>query len=106
MSDSGTLSEESALLNFPAVLIRDSTERPEVIDKGTLVIGGVKPNQMLQSIEMSRNLYEESLKNGSLAPLPPDYQDVHISIKVVKIIQSYTPIINQVIWHKSNDLTF
>lgn len=106
LSDSGTLSEESALLNFPAVLIRDSTERPEVIDKGTLVIGGVKPNQMLQSIEMSRNLYEESLKNGSSAPLPPDYQDVHISIKVVKIIQSYTPIINQVIWHKSNDLTF
>jgi UDP-N-acetylglucosamine 2-epimerase (non-hydrolysing) len=96
LSDSGTLSEESALLGFTGVLIRTSTERPEVIDKGTVIIGGIETLDIEQAIEMSR-----SMKNNNEPTIvAPDYQDKNVSIKVVKIIQSYTKIINQVIWRK------
>ncbi len=97
LSDSGTLSEESAILNFPGVLIRMSTERPEVLDKGTIVIGGVTYDEILKSIRLAVEIHSE--KNiSSLIPL--DYQDTNVSIKVVKIIQSYSKIINKVIWDK------
>jgi UDP-N-acetylglucosamine 2-epimerase (non-hydrolysing) len=96
LSDSGTLSEESAILGFNGVLIRTSTERPEVIDKGTILIGGINADDIEQAIELSRELK----KNGEISILADDYQDKNISIKVVKIIQSYTKIINQVIWRK------
>ncbi len=96
LSDSGTLSEESALLDFPAVLIRTSTERPEVLDKGSIVIGGIKANEMLHSIDLVRKIFE----NGHRTDLPMDYQDENVSIKVVKIIDSYTKIINKSIWFK------
>lgn len=96
LSDSGTLSEESALLGFNGVLIRTSTERPEVLDKGTVVIGGIKT----EDIEQAINLCREMKRNNEPTVLAPDYSDLNVSVKVVKIIQSYTKIINDVIWRK------
>jgi len=95
LSDSGTLSEESSILKFPAVLIRTSTERPEVIDKGTMVIGGITKDDIYQSIEMARNLFDINTFE-----LPTDYLDKNVSKKVVRIIQSYVKIINRFIWMK------
>lgn len=98
LSDSGTLSEESAMLDFSGVLIRTSTERPEVIDKGTMIIGGINTEDIKQAIEMSRAMK----KNNEPTVLAHDYIDENVSIKVVKIIQSYTKIINQFVWRKEN----
>lgn len=96
LSDSGTLSEESALLGFNGVLIRTSTERPEVIDKGSVIVGGINTEDIEQAIELSRALKD----NNEPFVLAPDYEDTNVSIKIVKIIQSYTKIINQTIWRK------
>lgn len=96
LSDSGTLSEESAMLGFPGVLIRTSTERPEVLDKGTVVIGGITEDDIVQAVELSRAMKADGAKTG----MPGDYADDCVSTKVVKIIQSYTSIINDVIWRK------
>ncbi|MCZ8497461.1 non-hydrolyzing UDP-N-acetylglucosamine 2-epimerase [Priestia megaterium] len=97
LSDSGTLSEESAILGFPGVLIRTSTERPEVLDKGTVIVGGITEREIIQSVNLIRAIW------GNKEPLilAPDYIDENTSLKVVKIIQSYTPIINKVVWNKS-----
>lgn len=97
VSDSGTLSEESAILGFPAVLIRTSTERPEVLDKGTMVIGGITGEEVEQSIELAIKMHE----NEEPTFLPPDYCDTNVSVKVVRIIQSYTMIVNKVVWGKT-----
>ena len=96
LSDSGTLSEESAILDFPGVLIRTSTERPEVLDKGTVVIGGIKEEYIEQALEIAINMNENKLNNI----LPSDYLDINISDKVVKLIQSYTHIVNKTVWGK------
>jgi UDP-N-acetylglucosamine 2-epimerase len=96
LSDSGTLSEESSILNFPAVLIRTSTERPEVLDKGSMIIGGITPEEVIDSIYLSI----ESFKKQSENIRPIDYLDANVSLKVVKIIQSYTKIVNKVVWGK------
>ncbi len=96
LSDSGTLSEESAMLGFNGVLIRTSTERPEVLDKGTVIVGGIKTRDIEQAIELSRQM----AKNNEPTVLAPDYTDLNVSVKVVKIIQSFTKIINDVIWRK------
>jgi len=98
LSDSGTLSEESAILNFPAVLIRTSTERPEVLDKGSIIIGGIKADEVIQSVYSAVEMFEV-MDNTNI--LPADYQDTNVSMKVVKIIQSYTKIINKNIWQKN-----
>jgi len=98
LSDSGTLSEESAILNFPAVLIRTSTERPEVLDKGSIVIGGIKSKEVIQAIYSAVEMFK-AMDNKNILPL--DYQDTNISMKVVKIIQSYTKIINKNVWLKN-----
>ena len=98
LSDSGTLSEESAILNFPAVLIRTSTERPEVLDKGSIMIGGIKSDEVIQSVYTAVEMFE-AMDNKNI--LPVDYQDTNISMKVVKIIQSYTKIVNKDIWRKN-----
>lgn len=96
LSDSGTLSEESAILGFPGVLIRTSTERPEVLDKGSIVIGGVTEKGICQAMEVSR-----LMKNyPNAGNLPVDYQDENVSLKVVRLIQSYTNIINRNVWGK------
>ena len=96
LSDSGTLSEEAAILGFPGVLIRTSTERPEVLDKGTIVIGCITEKEIVQAVELSRAMWEKEEK----VYLANDYYDENISVKVVKIIQSYTEIINYDVWRK------
>lgn len=96
LSDSGTLSEESAMLNFPAVLIRTSTERPEVLDKGTVVIGGIREKDVKRACALAVAMYE----NGEETVMAEDYADTNVSVKVVKLIQSYTEIVNQTVWRK------
>ena len=96
LSDSGTLSEESAILGFPAVLIRTSTERPEVLDKGTIVIGGITEKDIIQAVELSRAMWE----NKEKTVIANDYVDDNVSVKVVKIIQSYAKIVDKFVWGK------
>ena len=96
LSDSGTLSEESAMLGFCGVLIRTSTERPEVLDKGTVVIGGITE----ESVEQAAELAIAMQQNGEPRAMPLDYEDLNVSAKVIKLIQSYTPIVNQTVWLK------
>ncbi len=96
LSDSGTLSEESAILGFPAVLIRTSTERPEVLDKGSIVVGGIEFHGMQQAIVIATEMFEENRNSSAVS----DYSDTNVSEKVVKIIQSYTKIVNEYIWRK------
>jgi UDP-N-acetyl-L-fucosamine synthase len=96
LSDSGTLSEESAILGFPGVLIRTSTERPEVLDKGTVVIGGIIEKDIVQAVELSRAMWE----NQEKTVLATDYIDDNVSIKVTKIIQSFSKIVDSTIWRK------
>ena len=94
LSDSGTLSEESAMLDFPAVLIRTSTERPEVLDKGTVVIGGIREQDIVQALDLAVAMHAA---NSSKA-MPPDYLDGNVSAKVIRIIQSYTDIVRRTVW--------
>lgn len=96
LSDSGTLSEESSILKFPGVLIRTSTERPEVLDKGTVIVGGISYNNLIQSVELAR----EMQNNNEPMIDAIDYKDTNVSTKVVKIIQSYKDIINRNTWRK------
>ena len=96
LSDSGTLSEESAMLGFPGVLIRTSTERPEVLDKGTVVVGGIKGTDVEQAMELAVAMQD----NKEETVLPHDYVDTNVSVKVVKLIQSYTHIVNKTVWGK------
>lgn len=96
LSDSGTLSEESAMLNFPGVLIRTSTERPEVLDKGTVVIGGIRGEDVERATELAVAMYE----NNEEVVMSPDYEDTNVSVKVIKLIQSYTDIVNRTVWLK------
>ncbi|MEN6619959.1 MAG: UDP-N-acetylglucosamine 2-epimerase (non-hydrolyzing) [Smithella sp.] len=99
LSDSGTLSEESAMLDFPGVLIRTSTERPEVLDKGTVVIGGIKGENVEQAVELAVAMHE----NHEESVIAEDYADTNVSVKVVKLIQSYTKIVNLTVWGKSSN---
>ena len=96
LSDSGTISEESAIMRFPAISIRTSTERPEVIDKGNIILGGIKKDEILSALEITTNLFDE--ENHDIEPY--DYMDNNVSDKVVKVIQSYTRIVDRVIWGK------
>jgi UDP-N-acetylglucosamine 2-epimerase (non-hydrolysing) len=94
LSDSGTLSEESAMLSFPGVLIRTSTERPEVLDHGSIIIGGINEKSIEQSLDMAITMRN----NNENIIISDDYIDTNVSIKVVKIIQSYAEIVNRTIW--------
>ena len=96
LSDSGTLSEESAMLGFPAVLIRTSTERPEVLDAGTIVIGGIRERDVRQALDMAVEMRGSEEKTI----MPRNYDDENVSIKVARIIQSYTDIVNRTVWGK------
>lgn len=96
LSDSGTVPEESAILGFPAVSIRTSTERPEALDKGGIILGGVTGNDVLQAVELAHTMYDQ----GETGVPVPDYQDENVSVKVIKIIQSYVKIVNQMVWRK------
>ncbi len=96
VSDSGTLPEEGAYFGFPAVSIRTSTERPEAMDKGVFVVGSITSNEVLQAVELAVAMH----KNGDDAASVPAYTDENVSVKVVKILQSYTGIINKMVWRK------
>ena len=101
VSDSGTLPEESSFFvsaghPFPAVCIRTSTERPEALDKGCFVLAGIDTNSLLQAVETAVALH----KDGYVGIPVPDYTDENVSDKVVCIIQSYTGIVNRMVWRK------
>lgn len=96
VSDSGTLPEESAYFKFPAVSIRTSTERPEAMEKGVFTIGSITAEQVLQAVDLAVNMHA----NGDDAEKVQAYCDDNVSIKIVKIIQSYTGIVNRMIWRK------
>ena len=101
VSDSGTLPEESSFFtsigkSFPAVCIRTSTERPEALDKACFVLAGIDEKSLLQAVETAVKLNE----NGLIGIPVPDYTDLNVSTKVVKIIQSYTGIVDKMVWRK------
>jgi len=96
ISDSGTLSEESAILGFPGVLLRTSTERPEVLDKGTVVIGGINGKDIIQGLDLAVSMKD----NQEQVYMAEEYKDTNVSVKVVKIIQSYCKIVNITTWRK------
>ncbi len=96
VSDSGTIAEEASYYKFPAVSIRTSTERPEVFDKGNLLIGSITKDQVLQAVDMAVNMNSYNDLGLDVA----NYTDMNVSVKVVKIIQSYTGIINKMVWRK------
>ncbi|MGB7604953.1 MAG: UDP-N-acetylglucosamine 2-epimerase (non-hydrolyzing) [Lutisporaceae bacterium] len=97
VSDSGTIAEEASYFKFPAVSVRTSTERPEAMDKGNMIIGSITTEQVLQAVDMA----VEMNANNDLGVDVPNYIDENVSIKVVKIIQSYTGIVNKMVWRKS-----
>ena len=101
VSDSGTLPEEAAYFNakghpFPAVCVRTSTERPEALDKGAFVLGSLTTERVLQAVDMTVAM----LSDGVAASVVPDYRDENVSAKVVRIIQSYTSIVDKMVWRK------
>lgn len=101
VSDSGTLPEESSFFTsvghpFPAVCIRTSTERPEALDKGCFILAGIDAHSLLQSVDTA----VEMNKNGDYGIPVPDYVEENVSTKVVKIIQSYTGVVNKMVWRK------
>lgn len=101
VSDSGTLPEESSFFTsvghpFPAVCIRTSTERPESLDKAVFVLAGIDEKSLLQSVDIAVGL----VRDGNYGIPVPDYTDENVSTKVVKIIQSYTGVVNKMVWRK------
>ena len=101
VSDSGTLPEESSFFTsvghpFPAVCIRTSTERPEALDKGCFILSGIDTKGLLQAVDTAVDM----VKNGDNGIPVPDYMDENVSDKVVKIIQSYTGVVNKMVWRK------
>ena len=101
VSDSGTLPEESSFFtsigrSFPAICIRTSTERPEALDKGCFILAGIDERSLLQAVDTAVNMVAEG-DNG----LPvPNYTDENVSTKVIKLIQSYTGVVNKMVWRK------
>ena len=101
VSDSGTLPEESSYFlsigkPFPAVCIRTSTERPEALDKACFIISGIDEKGLLQSVDTAVNMN----KNGDNGTPVPVYTGENVSVRVVKIIQSYIGIVNKMVWRK------
>ena len=101
ISDSGTLPEESSYFTsignpFPAICIRTSTERPEALDKACFILAGIDNNSLSQAVETA----VEMNKNGDIGIPVPDYVEENVSTKVVKIIQSYTGVVNKMVWRK------
>jgi len=96
LSDSGTLPEEAAICRFAGVSIRTSTERPEALDKGCVILGGISTNEILQAVEMIVGL----TNSGDYGSIVPDYSELNVSSAVIRIIQSYTGIINRKVWGK------
>lgn len=102
VSDSGTLPEESSFFTsvghpFPAVCIRTSTERPEALDKGCFILAGIDEKNLLQAVDTAVQMN----RDGDLGIPVPDYMEENVSTKVVKIIQSYTGVVDKMVWRKS-----
>ncbi|HCP70588.1 MAG TPA: UDP-N-acetylglucosamine 2-epimerase (non-hydrolyzing) [Clostridiales bacterium] len=102
VSDSGTLPEESSFFTsvghpFPAVCIRTSTERPEALDKGCFILAGIDEKNLLQAVDIAVQMN----RDGDLGIPVPDYVEENVSAKVVKIIQSYTGVVDKMVWRKS-----
>lgn len=97
LSDSGTITEESSLLGFPAVNLRQAHERPEGMDAGTLVMSGLEPDRVLQAVEL---VTTQAADNARPMPAVEDYEGGPVSRKVVRAIQSYTDYINRTVWKK------
>lgn len=95
LSDSGTISEESAIGNFPAISIRTSTERPEAIDAGSIILGDISSNEIVNAIHVVKNTWQ-----SDQASVPLKYKVPDVSNKVIRIIQSYCSVINREIWRK------
>lgn len=103
VSDSGTLPEESSFFTsvghpFPAICIRTSTERPEALDKACFILSGIDTVGLLQAVDTAVEMVRNE-PNGGAIPVP-DYIDQNVSDKVVKIIQSYTGVVNKMVWRK------
>ena len=101
VSDSGTLPEESSFFTsqgypFPAVCIRTSTERPEALDKACFVLAGIDEKSLLQAVDTAVQMNQD----GDYGIPVPDYVEENVSTKVVKIIQSYTGVVNKMVWRK------
>ena len=97
VSDSGTLTEECSIVDFPAVTIRQAHERPEGMDEGTLVVCDLKVSRVLQAVKIVTSGFSESRRSSRL---PPDYESGDVSRKVVRIIASYIDYVNRVVWRK------
>ena len=98
ISDSGTITEESSLLKFPAITIRQAHERPEGMDEGTLIMTGLDANRIIESIAIVVSQFEE---NQDVVHTVKDYEADNVSKKVLRIILSYTDYINRTVWHKT-----
>ena len=96
VSDSGTITEEAAILGFPAVTAREAHERPEGMDEGVVAMSGLRADRIVQAVELTRVQFERF----GPARLPADYDAPGVSWKVAKIIQSYTGLINRQVWYK------
>jgi len=97
ISDSGTITEEAAIVGFPAITARDTHERPEGMDTGVLVMSGIDANSMIDGINIARNHFDSQLSRNA----PLSYQDLDVSWRVAKLIQSYTGYVNRKTWHKN-----
>jgi UDP-N-acetylglucosamine 2-epimerase (non-hydrolysing) len=97
LSDSGTLTEESAILSFPAVMLRQAHERPEGMDQGTLIMSGLTPSHVVEAVKITVAQYAEASR--PFAP-PPDYDALNVSQKMLRIILSYTEYVNRTVWRK------
>ncbi len=97
ISDSGTITEESSILNFPAIMIRQAHERPEGMDEGVLIMSGLMPERVLQSVGIVMSQYEKGKRHFNLVR---DYDTDNFSEKVLRIIMSYTDYVNRTVWFK------
>lgn len=98
VSDSGTLPEEAAYFRYPAVSIRTSTERPEAMEKGVFIIGSISGEKVLQAVNLAVSMH----RNGDNCIGVPAYEDKNVSSKVIKIIQSYSGIVDKMVWRKDS----
>lgn len=98
LSDSGTITEESSLLNFPAVTLRNAHERPEGMDEGTLIMSGLRKESVMEAVKV---VVSQHGNGDRVIPLVKDYKGGPVSLQVVRVVLSYTDYINRTVWHKS-----
>ncbi len=97
LSDSGTITEEASILDFPAVMIRQAHERPEGMDEGTLIMSGLKHERVLQAIQIVTNQFKDAARSSRMVS---DYDAGDVSKKVVRIITSYVDYVNRTVWYR------